>query len=84
MLFSDFVGMPTCVRKMEIKKVLKVAVVKMINDFMSIYQVSCQMLEFQQIHSQESILEYGRCPMKGIRLVAYLYTVSRRLRFSSR
>ena len=39
MLFSDFVGMPTCVRKIEIKKVLKVAVVKMINDLMSVYQV---------------------------------------------
>ena len=47
MLFSDFVGMPTCVRNLEIKKVLKVAVVKMINDLMSIYQVSCQTPEFQ-------------------------------------
>ena len=45
-LFSDFVSMPTCVRNMEIKKVLKVAVVKMINDLMSIYQVSCQTSEF--------------------------------------
>ena len=34
--------MPTFVRNMEIKKVLKVAVVKMINDLMSVYQVSCQ------------------------------------------
>ena len=55
MLFSDFVGMPTCVRNMKIKKVLKVAVGKMINDLMSVYQVSCQMPEFQQIHSQQDI-----------------------------
>ena len=39
MLFSDFVGMPMCVRNMEIKKVFKVAVVMMINDLMSVYQL---------------------------------------------
>ena len=41
--------MPTCVRNMEIKKVFKVAVVMMINDLMSVYQVSCQTPKFYGI-----------------------------------
>ena len=77
MLFSDFVGMPTCVRNMEIKKVLKVAVVMMINDLMSVYQVSCQTPKFQRIHSQGSetfrSLALGRFGLLGPTSLPMLY-----------
>ena len=69
----DFVGMPTCVRNMEIKKVLKVAVVKMINDLMSVYQVRCRSFN-ESIPRAARRSEYGRCLMEGIRLVARLYS----------
>ena len=75
MLFSDFVSMPTCIRNMEIKKVLKVAVVKMINDLMSVYQVN------ESIPRAARRSEYGRCLMEGICLVARLCTVSWKIMF---
>lgn len=38
-LFSDFIGMPMCTRHIEIKRVLKVIVGTMLNNFVNVYQL---------------------------------------------
>lgn len=52
-LFSDFVGMSSCVRHMDIKKVLQIVVGKMVNDFVDGYQVRHR--SFKKSKSREGI-----------------------------
>lgn len=46
-LFPDFVAIHTYIKHMGLRKVIKVVVIMMIDNFEGVYQISCQMSELE-------------------------------------